>query len=57
MQSLLDVFESHYRKEHVDDMLTVVNLIVAEKRNRTADGTPVFQMPCKHSTLRFKFYL
>ena len=57
MQSLLDVFESHYKREHVDDMMTVVNLIVAEKRNRKSDGTPVCQIPCKHSTLRFKFYL
>ena len=50
MQSLLDVFESHYKREHVDDMMTVVNLIVAEKRNRKSDGTPVCQIPCKHST-------
>ena len=57
MQSLLAVFESHYKHEHVDDMMTVVNLKVAEKRNCTIDGTSVCQMPCKQSTLRFKFYL
>ena len=56
MQKTLDVFERHYRRRHVEEMLTVVNLVVADLRGTVGDLEAV-QMPCKFSTLRMQFFL
>ena len=56
MQKTLDVFERHYKRRHVEEMMTVISLVVAEQRGNVSDGEAV-QMPCKFSTLRMQFYL
>jgi hypothetical protein len=62
VQTILEVFRRHYKKEHVADMMTVVNLVVAELRGKLLDGdgksyVEAIQMPCIVSTLRKRFYL
>lgn len=59
---MLKVFKKHYRERHVEDMLTVVTLAVAEERGiaKADDGVSEYetaQIPVKHSTLRRRLFL
>ena len=61
IQTTLDVFERHYRKMHVEEMFTIVNLVtsnkIAQERISKYELKDAIQMSCKHSTLRMKFKL
>ena len=56
IQRALDVFERHYDVMHVEDMMTLINFLVAEQRAKTKEMSAV-QMPCKFSSLRMRFFL
>ena len=57
----MKVFDKHQKKEHVVDMMTVVNLAVAEMRERmflnTTEEFMAAQVPSMVSSLRKRFYL
>ena len=56
IQKVMDVFEQFYKDKHVEEMITVIKMLVANQRSRYK-GQEVAQMPCKLSTLRKYFYL
>ena len=61
IKNTLGVFQRHYLTRHVEEMLTVVNLAVANELGvaftETGSRYETAQIPVKHSTLRRTFYL
>ena len=61
IQKTLEVFQKYQTREHVVDMMTVVNLAVSELRGavypKNADPYKAIQIPSITSSLRKKFYL
>ena len=61
IEKTLEIFKRHHKDRHVEEMMTVVNLVISNERGQTllksGEVSEVVQMPCKFSTLRMAFYL